>query len=135
GVNEAQLATGDSSAPIFINDGTGWKLAGVAAAVDAYFNTSDSGDGFMAALFDCRGLYYTTKPPNAWTLVQSLSPVPSGFYGTRVSARASWIDSILPPNAAVSDADVPVLSPVQTGLLAMVFAAAGTKSLLRGARR
>ena len=61
GPNLADLAVGDSSGPSFINDGTGWKLAGVALAVDAYFNTTNSGNGFNAALFDSRGLYFSPE--------------------------------------------------------------------------
>lgn len=60
GANEAHLASGDSSGPVFINDGSGWKLAGVAAAVDSAFNTTNAGNGFNAALFDMRNLYYGT---------------------------------------------------------------------------
>jgi hypothetical protein len=102
GANECHLGIYDSSAPVFINDGTSWKLAGVAGLVDAYFNTTNSGSGFNAFLFDVRGLYYGNS--SAWTPVSSSSPVPSGFYATRVSVHASWIDSVLatPLTAAVT---------------------------------
>jgi hypothetical protein len=115
--NEAHLAVGDSSGPVFINDGSGWKLAGVAATVDGYFNYTDSDDGYFdAAIFDARGLYY--GDPGDWQLVGGDSPVPSGFYATQVSVRASWIDSIVPP---VADCDTPVLSGLQKGLLAALI--------------
>jgi hypothetical protein len=121
GVNEAHLATYDSSGPVFINDGSEWKLAGVAAAVDGPFNTTDTGNGFEAAIFDARGLYYTDTPPDNWVLISGPSPVPSGLYATRVSVRAGWIDSV----TAVDDSnDVPLLEG--PGLVAFVVLLAGT---------
>ena len=99
GINGADLSSGDSSGPVFINDGTGWKLAGIAATVDAYFNTTDSGPGFIASLFDARGLFYSSTPPTGWKLITGAAPVPSGFCCTRVSVRAAWIDSVIRPGA------------------------------------
>jgi len=127
GTNEAHLAVGDSSGPVFIDDGTGWKLAGVAAVVDAYFNTTNSGAGFNAAIFDARGLYYGSS--GNWSLVGGGSPAPSGFYATRVSVRATWIDSVAPP--AEESSDVPLLGPAQTLVFAAALFAAGT-FFLRG---
>ena len=115
GTNEAHLAVGDSSGPVFINDGAGWKLAGVAAAVDAYFNTMNSGSGFNAAIFDARGLYYGNS--SSWSLVGGASPSPSGFYATRISIHAAWIDSVAPTGDDSSD--VPLLGP--TGMLMLVI--------------
>lgn len=129
GTNEVDLAQGDSSAPCFINDGTGWKLAGVGAAVDAYFNTTNSGNGFVAALFDARGLYYSGTPPTGWALVTGAQPVPAGFYLTQVSVRAGWIDGIVPP-VDLPD-DVPALSTVQLVALAGLFALTGAWWLRR----
>jgi hypothetical protein len=114
GPNEAHLAVGDSSGPVFIHNGTEWALAGVAAAVDAYFNTTNSGPGFNAAIFDGRGLYYSSNPPaTPWQLISGPTPVPSGFYATRISARVAWIDSIVPPTL-----NVPLLDPVRSAMLA-----------------
>ncbi len=93
GANECHLGINDSSAPIFIDDDTGWKLAGVAALVDAYFNTTNSGGGFNAFIFDARGIYYGSS--SGWNPVGGSAPVPSGFYATRISARIAWIDDIL----------------------------------------
>jgi hypothetical protein len=123
GPNEAHLATGDSSGPVFINDNSGWKLAGLAAEVDGPFNTTNSGDGFLAALFDARGLYFASAPPTNWTLVTGSRPVPSGFYVTRVSARAGWIDSIAAP---VTDSDVPLFSGPQGWLFLALLVGTGT---------
>jgi len=93
GANEAHLALGDSSGPIFIIDGAGWKLAGIAAVVDAFFNTTNTGAGFNAAIFDSRGLYCGT--PARWKLVAGSTPIPSGFYATRISARTAWIEGVV----------------------------------------
>ncbi len=127
GTNEAHLAVGDSSGPVFINDGTGWKLAGVAAAVDAYFNTTNSGSGFNAAIFDARGLYYGNT--GSWSLVGGTSPAPSGFYATRISARTTWIDSVVPPTDNSSDA--PLLEPTETVVFAALLFLAGAFFLRR----
>jgi hypothetical protein len=94
GVNQCHLASGDSSGPIFIDDGSGFKLAGVAHLVDGPFNATNTGDGFNAALFDVRGLY-ARRADQGWKYVAGFWPVPSGFFATRVSVRAGWIDSVI----------------------------------------
>ncbi len=93
GRNEAHLALGDSSGPIFVKAGPEWKLAGVAASVDSSFNTTNTGPGFSAAIFDVRGLYYGDS--THWKLVTGPALVCSGFYITRVSAHTDWIDGVI----------------------------------------
>jgi hypothetical protein len=130
--NEADLANGDSSGPVFVNDGTGWKLAGVAAAVDGPFNTTATGGegaGFSAALFDASGLYVWDG--TEWGFVPGPGPVPTGFYATRVSVRAAWIDSIAPQPSV----DTPLLSGAGTFALALGLlgiGAFGLRPSLRG---
>jgi hypothetical protein len=120
---EAHLASGDSSGPVFINDGSGWKLAGVAALVDALFNTTNSGDGFNAAIFDARGLYFGSN--GNWQRISGSKPVPSGFYATRVSVRADWIDSIVPPETVPEATDAPLFPPGGLPGLALALLGAG----------
>jgi len=129
GPNEAHLAVGDSSGPIFINDGSGWKLAGVAYSVDAYFSYSGGSDpGFIAALFDCRALYFGSA--GGWNLIQSALPVPTGFYASRVSARVNWIDSIVPPASPVTVVHrVDALPPLASLLAAFALAGIGFAAL------
>lgn len=93
GVNEAHMAANDSSGPVFINDGGGWKLAGLGATVDGPYSYSEAGPSFNAALFDTTGLYRSSG--GGFVPVTDPPPAPSGFYATRVSVRAGWIDSIL----------------------------------------
>ena len=107
GFNVAQLASGDSSGPVFIDDGAGWKLAGIAAFVDGLFNTTPEGSGFDAAIFDARGLYFGTE--GAWHLAAGTQLVRSGFYATRVSVRAAWIDAIIHPVS--HSGDLPTIAP------------------------
>lgn len=93
GTNECHLTLGDSSGPVFVQDAGVWKLAGIASLVDGQFNTTNSGAGFNAAIFDSRGLYLGNS--SNWQYISSALPVPSGFYATRVSVKASWIDTVL----------------------------------------
>lgn len=123
GTNEAHLAVGDSSGPVFINDGAGWKLAGIAAAVDAYFNTTNSGAGFNAAIFDARGLYYGSS--GNWSLMGGAAPIPSGFYATRISSRLTWIDGVAPPVVAGTPVSVPSMSPAWLLLLVALLLGTG----------
>jgi hypothetical protein len=129
GVNECHLALGDSGGPVFINDGSGYKLAGIAHVVDGPFNTTNTGDGFQAALFDVRGLY-AGNGSGGWTYITGVSPVPSGFHATRVSVRAEWINSVLfPPD------DEPLLSGSQGTLLLILFAGLGAGLLPKTVNR
>ena len=105
GSNIAHLAQGDSSGPVFMNDGAGWKLAGVAAVVDSAFNTTDKGEGFNAALFELRGLYVGNS--SKWIPISGAKPVLSGFYSSRISVHTAWIDTVI---SAVPAAD-PSASP------------------------
>jgi len=93
GRNVAHLALGDSSGPVFLRDDSGWKLAGVASSVDSLFNVTDSGPGFMAAVFDSRGLFFGRA--DHWKKITGTAPTPSGFYATRISTRTAWIDQVL----------------------------------------
>jgi hypothetical protein len=130
GANEADLANGDSSSPVFINDGTSWKLAGIAAGVDGPFNTTNSGSGFDAAIFDANSLYALDSGGN-WQLISEPGPVPTGFYSTRVSARAAWIDSIVP--AQGDSGDAPLFSGPEMAFLAVMVAAIGAYRATRQA--
>lgn len=121
GPNEADLANGDSSSPVFINDGSGWKLAGIAAAVVGPFNTTDTGTGFNAAIFDASGLYVFNN--GKWALIPDIGTAPTGFFATRVSARAAWIDSIVP--AGGNCGDTPLFSGPESTILAVAVAAIG----------
>jgi hypothetical protein len=90
---ESHLSVGDSGGPVFIKDGRVWKLAGINFGVDGPFNTTNSGTGFNAAIFDARGLYVETT--TGWELVQWPRAYPSAFYATRISSRTNWISGIL----------------------------------------
>ena len=95
GRNHADLSAGDSGGAVFIKDGKLYKLAGINYAVDGPYNTTNSGTGFYAAVFDRRGLYEETTP-GTWTLVPPRGgKLPSGFYATRVSSRIEWINGVL----------------------------------------
>jgi len=95
GPNECHLSVGDSAGAVFVRDGATWKLAGINFAVDGPYNTTDTGNGFDAAIFDQGGLY-EKNAAGTWTLTPDLPSSQSGsFYSTRISSRASWINSVL----------------------------------------
>ena len=127
--SECHLGVNDSGSPVFINDGMGWKLAGVAGLVDAYFSTTNSGAGFNACIFDARGLYVGSS--GNWSLIKGSDPVPSGFYATRVSVRTAWIDGIVPPQTPDDSADVPAITPVGVITLAALLFGTGARFLGR----
>lgn len=105
GPNEAHLSFGDSGGGLFMREGAAWVLAGVSHSVDGLYNTTNSGTGFNAAVFDARGLYLGSE--SHWSLVANPQrEVPGGFYAIRISVRAGWIDSIL---AQVSAGETPTL--------------------------
>ena len=101
GVNEATLAGGDSGGGVFIQQNSTWRLAGINYAVDGPFNTTNTGGGFNAALFDEGGLYYTNDVTKTWDYITpEATNIPASFYATSISARQSWINSIIIPEPA-----------------------------------
>jgi hypothetical protein len=111
GPNEAHLSNGDSGGGLFLNDGGVWKLAGINYAVDGPYNTSNTGPGFHAAIFDEGGLYKGGS--GNWAQVINLPvDLPGAFYATRISSNLEWIESVLngplaadpPPRLQSSDA-------------------------------
>jgi len=102
GTDEGILSIGDSGGPVFMQEGGVWKLAGIHYAVETPFNTTDSGDGFNAAVFDKGGLYVRSDP-STWTY---LNPTPGNqpafSFSTSVPAGSAWIASIVPEPATGS---------------------------------
>lgn len=88
--NEAHLSAGDSGGAAFVRDGSVWKLAGINSDVDHFASGPDGGGPYEAAYFDVRGSYRSDG-----TLVGGDTPVPSGFYLSRISSRIAWINSII----------------------------------------
>lgn len=101
--NECHLSGGDSGGGVFLQDGSVWRLAGVNFDADSFAQNPDGTLIYQAAIFDERGLYL----PDG-TLVTGDSPVPSGFYATRISSRIDWIVSIAAPRLANLSARVAV---------------------------
>ncbi|MFN2476150.1 MAG: hypothetical protein ABR526_07415 [Chthoniobacterales bacterium] len=94
GGNEAHASAGDSGGGVFIKTNGFWKLAGIIYGIDGPFYTSPSGAGsFIAALFDARNFYYYDGAN--YVLISGASPVPTGFYSTRISSRMGWIRTVI----------------------------------------
>ena len=97
--NEMHMSAGDSGGGQFVLEDGLWKLAGINYAVDDLFTGSDGSGGFAAAVFDARG-FYNQNADGTFTLIVGDDPVPTGFYGSRVAAKLSWIESITGQDAA-----------------------------------
>lgn len=94
GINEADISGGDSGGAVFIQDGPLWKLAGLNNAVEGPFNTTNSGPGFEAAIFDLGGLFAIVD--EQWTFfTPSTTNQPTAFYATPISSHLAWIQAIL----------------------------------------
>lgn len=92
GPTEGTLSVGDSAGPVFIQQGGIWSLAGINYAVEGPYNTTDSGSGFFAALYDVGGLY-ATDGAGGWTYDAPQSTAqPSYAFSTSTTARLGWID-------------------------------------------
>ncbi len=103
GTDEAHLTSGDSGGAVFIQDGGGWKLAGINYAVDGSwdFDGMANGNGFSAALFDAGGVYLGSDD-TSWTLIpDQTADIPSGFYSTRISSYLPQINAIVVPEPSI----------------------------------
>ncbi|MGA2603013.1 MAG: hypothetical protein ABSG14_02170 [Verrucomicrobiia bacterium] len=91
--NECVLTAYDSSGGMFIENGTTWQLAGINYELDAFLvsTNADGSNSFDAALMDYHDLYYWSGAD--W--VYFTGHYAQQFYCTRVSARISWINSVI----------------------------------------
>ncbi|MFL6594171.1 MAG: hypothetical protein ACJ8HQ_01900 [Chthoniobacterales bacterium] len=106
--NESHLSVGDSSGAVFINDNGTWKVAGINYAVDDVYSAPDPNTGFSAAIFDARD-YYNRTGQSTWELITGASPVPTGFYATRISSKLPWIYSVIDPTGDADNNGTPNL--------------------------
>ena len=93
--NESHLSSGDSGGAIFLNDSNdgAWKLAAINYAVDDLYTAPILSSQFVAAIFDARG-FYSYDGMN-FTRITGADPVPTGFYGSRISSELAWICSVI----------------------------------------
>jgi hypothetical protein len=93
-VNEGTLGYGDSGGPVFIQQDGVWSLAGINYAVESQFNTTNTGGGFYAAIFDAGGLYEWNG--SSWVYqTPTVSDSPDYAYSTSTTARLSWINGVV----------------------------------------
>ena len=92
GPDECALAEYDSGGASFVLEDGVWQLAGIHWAVDGYFNTTNTGDGFNASIYDGEGLYIGNS--SDWTLITTNTAY--GFYSSRVSAHYAWLTNQIP---------------------------------------
>jgi hypothetical protein len=89
------LSSGDSGGAIFLNDSSDgvWKLAAINFAVDDLYTAPSTIAKFDAAIFDSRDFY--TYDGTSFTQISGANPVPTGFYGSRISSELAWIGSVI----------------------------------------
>jgi hypothetical protein len=127
---EAHLSSGDSGGGVFLSDNGVWKLAGLNYSVDGPFFTSPGGDGFLAALFDMRSLYGING-----ILITGNTPVPSGFYASRISSKLVWIQSVIGPGLVNISARAQVGTDDRVCIAGLIIQGSATKTkriLVRG---
>jgi hypothetical protein len=91
--NEGTLGYGDSGGPVFIQQNGVWSLAGINYAAESPFNTTNTGGGFNAALFDVGGLYYRSN--NTWVYeTPTAADSPAFAFSTSTTARLTWINEV-----------------------------------------
>ena len=99
GPHLCHLSDHDSSGAMFIQEAGVWKLAGIHYSVDGPFYLAQTGgSSFLAALHDARDLWYDDT--GGRVQVTGTSPVPTGFYSTRVSAYLPQILSFIGSSSA-----------------------------------
>lgn len=93
----ATWAVGDSGSPLFIATPHGWRLAGVASAVDGPFTATDDPTEapFNAALFDAAG-FWLAEPGVARVPVPAVpGGNPTSWYAGRVSPHLARLREII----------------------------------------
>lgn len=95
GADEGTLAYGDSGGPVFIQQNGVWSLAGVNYSVESPFNTTNTGGGFNAAIFDVGGLYYRDTATTWAYETPAAFDLPAYAYSTSTTARLAWINSVV----------------------------------------
>ena len=94
--NECDLSVGDSSGAMFIQDGSTWKLAGIHYAVDGPFSLDGTTNTqFQGAIMDVSGLYIANGAGGWQFFPNQSADIPTGFYSSRVSSHAAWINSVI----------------------------------------
>lgn len=96
GTNQGILSLGDSGGPVFMQEGGIWKLAGINYAVESIFNTTNSGSGFNAAIYDKGGLYISGTINGPWSYTNpSLGDQPAASFSSSVPANATWVQNVI----------------------------------------
>lgn len=93
--NESHLSSGDSGGAVFVNDSRdgAWKLAAINFSVDDLYSAPSTDANFAAAIFDERDFY--TYDGTNFTQISGDNPVPTGFYGSRISSELAWMCSVI----------------------------------------
>lgn len=93
--DEGTLAYGDSGGPVFIQQSGVWRLAGINYSVESPFNTTNTGGGFNAALFDVGGLYYRNTSTTWAYQAPAAADSPAYAFSTSTTARLAWINGVI----------------------------------------
>ena len=104
---------------MFVNSYGVWKLAGINYSVEGPFSKTSTGSTFLGAIYDKGGLYQ-----NGSLISDGSTDLPAAAYATRISARQSWINSVLSGQLGSSGFGTTVPEPASAALL-VIGAACG----------
>jgi hypothetical protein len=115
GNDQGILSLNDSGGPVFMQESGEWRLAGINYAVQSIFNTTSSGTGIYAAIYDMGGLYASASINGPWSYDSpTIQNQPASSYSSSVPANSTWIEGV-----------IAVPEPSTYVLLAVATAAAG----------
>jgi len=97
GFDQGILSIGDSAGPVFIQQSSQWRLAGINYAVGPItVRETAGGPDITAALYDSSGLYSYNASAGSWLLEPAtLAKQPAYSYSTSIPDRSAWVSSVI----------------------------------------
>jgi hypothetical protein len=110
GDDEGTFSVGDSGGGGWVLRDGQWQLASIHYAVEAAYNTSDTGTGMNGCIFDYRGLYRMGDKGWEFVPVEDETPATSVLVVSRIAPRRGWLMAAIgraPRPAVLKRAGVP----------------------------
>lgn len=98
--SEAALSPCDSGGGMFLLEDDVWKLAAVTYGAGGEYKRTETGESFIANMLDQGGFFLLQgedeEEEEIWEFIDDETfDIPSGIWGTRISYRLDWINSII----------------------------------------